>query len=152
MRLLVLGGVALLASTILIVLYGFKRTEELRSESHIQEMMRQPRTASFGNVPVGLAMGLGGSAAPAENSASFDDGLVVSLVGVEKQNCADCGPEGRLVAVLQLNGGGVPAIRPAIVRLSGDAPAWADHGYVITLLSIDASSVVIAVDTTGKTP
>lgn len=152
MRLLLLGGVALVAATVLIVLYGFKRTEELRSEAHVQELMRQPRTASFGNVPVGLEMGLGSAATPAEGSAQFDDGLVATLVGIEKQSCAECGPAGRLVAVLQLNGGSIPASRPVIVRLSDAASAWADHGYVITLLSIDASSAVISADATGRTP
>src|SRR5512135_680096 len=94
MRLLLLSGVVMIVATTLIVMYGFKRTEELQQERHGEALMKEPRTAAFGDVAVGLTLGVGGDAAVAEDSAVFDDGLVVTLVGVEKRQCTECGPTG----------------------------------------------------------
>jgi len=148
LRLMLVLGVVMIALTTFVVLYGFKRTEELRSEAHTQELMRQPRTASYGSVPVGLAIGMGGSVMPAEGQAQFDDGLVVTLVNVERQKCAECGPDGNLVATFLLMGGNVGQANGLQVKLSPLSPRWNDQGYLMTLLDIDPRGCVFTVDRT----
>src|SRR5512142_2367210 len=117
MRLLLVCGVVMIVVVTLIVMYGFKRTEELQVERHGEVLMKEPRTAAFGDVAVGLTLGAGGDAAVAENSAVFDDGLVVTLIGVEKRPCANCGPAGEPVALLRLAGGKIAKGSDAIARI-----------------------------------
>jgi len=144
MRLILLGGVLMVIATYFVVTFGFKRTEELRSEDHVEQLMREPRTASFG-VPVGLEMGLGGTPAPAVVSAQFDDGLVASLVSIKREG----GVNGGLVASISLSGGGMPTDRTTEVRLSETAPIWVDHGYSLSLLQIESVAVVLVAEKTG---
>lgn len=147
MRLLLVAGVALIVATTLIVMYGFKRTEELQQERHGEVLMKEPRTAAFGDVPVGLTLGIAGDAAAAEDSAVFDDGLVVTIIGVEKKSCERCGPSGESVALLRLSGGKLPKGDDVVARVSPSSLEWRDRGYLVTMLDIDpAGSVVITVD------
>lgn len=133
--------------TVIIVLYGFKRTEELRTESDVEMLMEEPRRATFGGVPVGLLLGAGGPAKPAEGSALFDDGLMVLLSAVEMQPCMTCPGQKEPVAVLHLSGGRIPEGRTVTARLSvNGAPLWGDYDYLFSLLDIGAGFVVFGVE------
>lgn len=149
MRLMLLLGVAMIVFTTLIVVYGFKRTEELRSEEHTQVLMRQPRDGAFGDVPVGLIIGQGGSVMPAEGEARFEDGLLVSLTAIDRMRGSEGVPEGTLLATLHLSGGGIGDPQGIDVRLSPVAPQWADRGYLFTLLEVDPRAMVFTVNQTG---
>ncbi len=147
MRLMLLVGVVMIVLTTLIMLYGFKRTEELQQETHGRVLMKEPRTASFGDVPVGLTLGIGGDAAPAADRALFDDGLLVTIIGVEKRQCAGCAAGGEPMALLRLSGGKLGKGPDAIARISPSSLEWRDAGYLVTMLDIDPSgSVVFTVD------
>lgn len=147
MRLLLACGVAMVVVTTLIVMYGFKKTEELQMERHGVALMREPRTASFGEVPVGLTLGLAGDAAAAEDSAVFDDGLLVTIIGVERRQCAECGAAGEPMALLRLSGGKLAKGSDAIARISPSSLEWRDRGYRVTMLDIDPTgSVVFTID------
>lgn len=145
---LLLAGVVMLAVSTLIILYGFKRTEELRSEAHVEALMRRPRDASYGDVPVGLVLGQGSTAMPGEGQALYEDGLLVSLLSIERERCPDCGPDGRLVATLHLEGGNVREAVGLNAKLSLDRPQWADRDLRITLLDIDPRMAVFGIEKT----
>ena len=149
MKLLLAGGVILLIVTVLIVTYGFRRTEELRTDNELAELALVPRATTFG-VPVGLLVGLGETPRQSDAIAAFDDGLTVSMVGIETQQCAGCGPGGQQVAVLRLTGGKIPAGSEAMARVSATSPTWADRGYVVTMLDINAAQVTFYVELEGQ--
>lgn len=151
MRLLLVGGTIMFILTVLIVLYGFRRTEELRTQTDVEILMGVPKRAAFGGAPVGLLLGAGSPAEPAEGSAEFDDGLIATLVGVEQQPCPSCDGQKELVAVIKLQRGSVPESANAFARLSvATSPQWGDYGYLFNILDIGAGYVVFSVD--GPTP
>lgn len=149
MKLLLVGGTVMLIVTVLIVLYGFRRTEELRTDNELAELALLPKISGFG-LPVGLFVGLGETPRLSDSSATFDDGLFVSLVSIEKQQCAECPPDGQPVALLRLTGGTLASGEEALARISATQPQWADRGYVVSLLEIDAAQVAFIVELEGQ--
>lgn len=147
MRLLLVGGTIMFILTVVIVLYGFRRTEELRTESDVELLMRSPKKAAFGGAPVGLLLGAGSEAAPADGSAEFDDGMTATLVGISQQECASCPGQKEFVAVVRLAGGAVPEGVNANARLSPEtSPQWGNYGYLFNILDIGAGFVVFSVE------
>lgn len=146
-RLLLVVGTIMFILTVLIVLYGFKRTEELRAQEDVISLMAVPKKVSFGGTPVGLTLGAGSAAEPAEDSAEFDDGMVATLVGVEERQCVRCTGQKELLAILKLRGGNVPEGVNSYARISSvTAMQWADYGYLFSLLEIGSGYVVFSVD------
>lgn len=141
---LLLLGVVLFALTTLVVIFGFRRTEELRTTSDLDGMMLKPRPSAFG-VSVGLQLGHGEPASRFESSASFEDGLTATIVSIKRRSCTTCGPDGMYEAVIALDGGRIPPGVPVQLTISPAQLDWSDHDYVVTLANIMPDEVDIVV-------